>query len=404
MQSNKRIVVAGGSLAGQSAVTVLADLARDAEIIWITGELQPAYSKPALSKEFMQGHFEVEDLTLPEIQTGEINLQIIRGKPCVSLDTENQTVTLSDGESVRYDHLIICTGGNARMPAMMSGIKGVYALRTFEDAVAIRSRLAEKPNTLVIGGGLIGCEFAASARALDLDVTLVEQLESLLDRPFGGTLSPYFAELHKEHGVEVLLGTSVERLKQTGEGAVSGIVLSDGTEIDADLVVVGAGSQPATQWLESSGIKLQDGIVCNEFLAASDPHIHAAGDIARWINPVFDTQMRVEHWTNASAQGRAAAKNAVAALNKQPELAAPFGDVPYFWSDQYGQKIQMVGWYPGHDRVEIQEAGNEKGPMVKFYHNDALVAAAAVNSPRAIMLMRRQIEKEMSSQVLVSAR
>lgn len=403
MASNQRIVVVGGSLAGQSAVSALIALPTDIGIVWITGEAQPAYSKPALSKEYMQGHYEVEDLTLPGVEAGEANLHIIRGKPCVSLDAENRKVELSDGETVGFDHLIVCTGGDARMPAMFRDVPGVYPLRTFDDAVAIRSRLSDKPEILVVGGGLIGCEFAASARALGLSVTLVEQLNALLDRPFGGALSSYFLNLHRENGVDVRLGASVDGLKRREDGSVAGVVLADGSEIDADLVVVGAGAVPAIQWLAGSGLDLQDGVVCDEFLATSNPRIHAAGDIARWFNPIFRTQMRVEHWTNASAQGRAAAHNAYAALTGRHELARPFGDVPYFWSDQFGQKIQMVGWHPGHDRVEVEDAEDAPGPIARFYRNDALVAAAAVNAPRAVMLMRRQIEKEMTAQELANA-
>lgn len=393
MASRQRIVVAGGSLAGHSAVSELVNLAPQSEIVWITGEAQPAYSKPALSKEFMQARNELADLMLPEIAAGASGLRVIRGRPCVALDAAGRSLQLADGETLGFDHLVVCTGAAARMPAMLDGVAGVFALRTLDDAIAIRSCLAGRPRALVIGGGLIGCEFAASMRTLGLDAVIVERLDALLGRPFGGALGDYFHDLHRRNGVELVLGAAVERLLLR-DGSAAGVVLADGIEIAAGLVVVGAGSQPATQWLEGSGLALADGVVCDAFLAASHPGIHAAGDVARWHNPVFDRPMRVEHWTNASAQGRAAARNAAAAATGRPELAKPFGDVPYFWSDQYGQKIQMVGWHEGHDRVEVEQPDDAPGPTARFYRDGRLVAAAAVNAPRTVMRLRRQIEED----------
>lgn len=388
----KHIVVAGGSLAGQSAVSELINLAPEDEILWITGETQAAYSKPALSKEFMQARDELADILLPPVADAP-GLRVLRGQPCVALDTEARSIRLADGQKVGFDHLVIATGATARMPAIFAGIEGVHALRTLEDAVAIRSSLGSKPKAVVIGGGLIGCEFAASMRTLGIEVVIVEMLERLLDRPFGGALSDYFHDLHRANGVRLELGRGVERLN-VHDGRVTGVVLSDGTEIAADLVVVGAGSLPATQWLEGSGLELSDGIVCDEYLATSCPAIHAAGDVTRWFNPLFNRRMRVEHWSNASAQGRAAARNAVATLTGRADLASPFGDVPYFWSDQYGQKIQMVGWHEGHDRTEVEHPEDAPGPLVRYWRDGRLVAVAAVNAPRAVMRLRRQIEIE----------
>ena len=393
MDVGQRIVVAGGSLAGHSAVAELLQSAPTSQIVWITGEDHRAYSKPALSKEFMQARNDVADLTLPGIDGAEARLRIIAGKQCVSLDPLSRVVTLSDGEKVDFDQLLIATGANARMPGMLRGIDGVVSLRTLDDALAIRSRLATQPKVLVIGGGLIGCELAASMRTLGLEVTLVERLPSLLDRPFGGALSAYFQELHQRNGVELLMDVGVDTVAAEG-GKVIAATLSDGTVVEAGLVLVGAGSEPATGWLDASGIALSDGVVCDSFLATSHPGIYAAGDVVRWLNPIYDRRMRVEHWTNASAQGRAAARNIAAAVTGRTELRKPFGDVPYFWSDQYGHKIQMVGWHEGHDHVEIEQPADAPGPMAKFYRNGALVAAAGVNVPRMIMRLRRQIEEE----------
>jgi len=394
MTARQRIVVAGGSLAGHSAVSELTGLMPDAEIVWITGEHhERVYSKPALSKEFMQARNEVADILLPDVETGQGTLTILRGARCASLDAAGRRLTLTDGETVAFDQLLIATGADPRMPPMVEGMGGVFPLRTLDDATAIRAAIAHKPKVLVLGGGLIGCELAASMRTLGLEVTIVERLETLLDRPFAGALNAYFLDMHRRNGVELVMGATVERL-EARDGQVAGAVLSDGTTIEAGLVLVGAGSAPATQWLEGSGLQVADGVLCDAFLASSHAGIYAAGDVARWFNPVFDMPMRVEHWTNASAQGRAAARNLAALASGRPEMAKEFGDVPYFWSDQYGHKIQMVGWHHGHDRVELEQPEEAPGPLARFYREGRLVAAAGVNVPRVVMRLRRQIEEE----------
>lgn len=394
MGTRQRIVVAGGSLAGHSAVTELVGLVPEAEIVWVTGEPHKTYSKPALSKEFMQARNELAELTLPDVAGDRPRgLRILRGRSCVSLDAPGRAVTLDDGEQIVFDQLLVATGAAARMPGMLRGVDGVFPLRTLDDAVAIRAQLADRPKVVVVGGGLIGCELAASVRAFGLDVTIVERLETLLDRPFGGALGSYFLDLHRANGVELVMGAMVERVALEG-GRVAGVHLADGTEIAAALVLVGAGSEPCTQWLDGSGLQVGDGVLCDAHLATSSPGIFAAGDVARWTNPIYGLRMRVEHWTNASGQGRAAARNMAALATGRQELRKAFADVPYFWSDQYGQKIQMVGWHEGHDRVELDRSGDVPGPLARFYRNGRLIAAAGVNAPRVVMRLRRQIEDE----------
>lgn len=386
--SRRRIVVAGGALAGQSAVGELAALLPDSDIIWVTGETVQPYSKPALSKEFMQGRQQQDELSLPAIEeTG--NITRIDGVTCTALDLDAHTLQLSDGERIGFDRLIVCTGAIARMPEMLRGIAGVFPLRTLEDALAIRASLSGTGRVVVVGGGLIGCEFAASMRTMGLDVALVEQQEKLLERPFAGQFSDYLIELHGRNGVALHLGRAITQ-PIVRDGRIAGVELDDGTRIDAGLVVVGIGASPATEWLEGSGLELSDGIVCDAFLAGSHPHVYAAGDIARWHNGLYGCHMRVEHWTNASAQGRWAARNVAASLGEGEAKA--FLDVPYFWSDQYGLKFQMAGWLAGHDRASLEQPDNAPGPVVHYYRGDRLVAVAAVNGPRIVMKARRQIE------------
>lgn len=396
MGKRQRIVVAGGSLAGHSAVTELAGLVPDAEIVWVTGERHRTYSKPALSKEFMQARNEVADLTLPGLEGDVGGLRILRSS-CASLDAAGRTVTLEGGEEIAFDQLLIATGARARMPEMLRSVGNVFPLRTLDDAVAIRESLASRPKVVVVGGGLIGCELAASVRTLGLDVTIVERLDTLLDRPFGGAFGSYFIDLHRDNGVELVMGAMVERLS-VQHGRVAAVELSGGNSIEAQLVIVGAGSEPCTHWLETSGLALDDGVACDSHLATSASGIFAAGDVARWTNPVYGLRMRVEHWTNASAQGRAAARNIAALATGRQELRKPFADVPYFWSDQYGQKIQMAGWHQNHDHIELDRAADAPGPLARFYQNGRLIAAAGVNAPRMVMRLRKQIEEEARGQ------
>lgn len=396
MGKRQRIVVAGGSLAGHSAVTELVGLVPDAEIVWVTGERHRTYSKPALSKEFMQARNEVADLTLPGLEGDVGGLRILRSS-CASLDADGRTATLEDGEAIAFDQLLIATGARARMPDMLGGVGNVFPLRTLDDAVAIRESLASRPKVVVVGGGLIGCELAASVRTLGLDATIVERLDTLLDRPFGGAFGSYFIDLHRDNGVELVMGAMVERLS-VQDGRVAAVELSGGSSIEAQLVIVGAGSEPCTHWLETSGVALSDGVVCDSYLATSAPGVFAAGDVARWTNPVYGLPMRVEHWTNASAQGRAAARNIAALATGRQELRKPFADVPYFWSDQYGQKIQMAGWHQNHDHIELDRPADAPGPLARFYRNGRLIAAAGVNAPRMVMRLRKQIEEEARGQ------
>lgn len=391
-RSPHRIVVAGGSLAGHSAVSELLSLGHGGEIVWITGEEHRPYSKPALSKEFMQARSEIADILLPEIAVGAPNLRIMPGERCAALDAPARSLRLEGGETIAFDGLLICTGAAARMPAFARDVAGVMPLRTLGDAVAIRSALRAWPKVLILGGGLIGCELAASMRGLGLEVTIVEQTDTLLGRPFGGAFGDYFLDLHRRNGVRVATGLTVERFA-TRHGRVAEALLSDGTAVAADLVIVGAGAEPATAWLQGSGLALSDGVECDAFLAASHQGIYAAGDVARWFNPLYGTPMRVEHWTNASAQGHAAARNLLFRATGRAALAIPFCDVPYFWSDQYGLKIQMVGWHAGHDRIEVAATGDGRGPLITYYGNGRLVAAAGVNAPRAVMRYRKEIEE-----------
>ena len=212
----RRIVVAGGSLAGYSAVSELLRLGYRDEILWVTGDRHAPYSKPALSKEFMQGRFDVADILLPPISGETSNIRTLRGRTCKALRAADRFVELDQGERLEFDGMLVCTGAAARLPSLARGIGSVFALRTLEDALAIRSELHRKPKVAVLGGGLIGCELAASMRALGLQVTLIEAADALLLRAFGENLGEFFCDLHRQHGVRIATGATVEGLLTRG--------------------------------------------------------------------------------------------------------------------------------------------------------------------------------------------
>lgn len=258
-------------------------------------------------------------------------------------------------------------------------------LRTLDDCLALRDHLASAAHVVVIGAGFIGSEVAATARSRGLEVTVLEALPIPLSRALGPRMGTACGGLHADHGVDVRCGVTVDRFE--GNGRVERVVLGDGSVLEADLVVVGVGVTPSTEWLESSGLELADGVVCDETCATSAPGVYAAGDVARWFNPLFGTTMRVEHWTNAAEQGTAAARSLLAGAR-----AAPFAPVPFFWSDQYGTKIQFVGRCGPDHHVQVVHGSVEERRFVAVYgFGGRLVGALAFSWPRLLMEYRRLI-------------
>ncbi|WP_069812697.1 NAD(P)/FAD-dependent oxidoreductase [Streptomyces sp. TP-A0874] len=387
-QSARTIVVAGGSLAGHTVVTELDRRGCTDEVVWVRGEEGTGpYSRPALSKEFMQEKVSPEEISLPPVEPRNIRLRVLDGVVCERLDPEADRV-LVGGAWIDFDSLFVCTGMSPRVPRQFSGLAGVHALRTLGDAAAVRARLATRPRTVVVGGGLIGCEIAASLRTLGLPVELVMQDDLPMEPLVGPVLGRYCLERHQEHGVVCRTGTTVTSLTVgPGEAAVNA-AFDDGTSTTADLVLLGLGAVPNTGWLEGSGLDATDGVRCDEALRTGRPGVYAAGDIARWPNPVFGRLMRVEHWTNASAQARHAVESYFADRDGRPSPA--FADAPYFWSDQYGLKYQMVGHARGHDETRLETAGER--PVVTYHREGRLVAAAGVNATRAVMRFKAHIQ------------
>lgn len=340
-QEIRRLVVVGASLAGLRAVEAARAAGFTGEITLIGAEEHLPYDRTVLSKSFLD-HPDI-DPPVPHYReqvdlTDQLGVRLLLGAPAERLDAEARTVQVG-GRQMPYDRLIVATGVRPRRLPAAQERSGVLSLRTVGDARALRRRLADARRVVVVGAGFIGAEVASAARGRGAETTLVDASPAPLARAVGPELGPLLSRMHTAHGARLRCGIDV------AEVWPDRVVLSDDTALDADLVVAGVGAQPAVDWLAGSGLRLDDGVVCGPDLAASLPGIHAAGDAARWYNPLFEREMRLEHWSSAAEQGAIAARNALGAS----ETCAT---VPYFWSDWYGVRIQFLG-VPDAEHTEI---------------------------------------------------
>jgi 3-phenylpropionate/trans-cinnamate dioxygenase ferredoxin reductase subunit len=290
-------------------------------------------------------------------------------------------VTLADGTVLGYDELVIATGLVPRRIPAFPDLEGIRVLRSFDESMAIRQHASEAQHAVVIGAGFIGCEVAASLRSLGVAVVLVEPQPTPLALVLGEQIGGLVARLHRDEGVDVRTGVSVAEVR--GQGHVDSVVLSDGTELAADLVVVGIGSRPATEWLEGSGVAVDNGVICDEAGRTSAPNVWALGDVASWRDPTGH-QVRVEHWSNVADQARVV----VPAMLGQDVPSAVV--VPYFWSDQYDVKIQCLGEPEASDIVHLVEDDGRK--FLAYYERDGVVVGVVGGGmPGKVMKVRAKI-------------
>ncbi len=376
------IVVIGGGQAGSSLVARLRKNGFDGEITLVGSEAVPPYQRPPLSKAYLMGDMTLERLFLrPETFYAEQNISLRTGETVSAIDPAAKTVTIGD-EVVNYDHLVLTTGSDPRrLPAKIGGdLGGVYLVRTLADADAMAPAFVEGAKALIVGGGYIGLEAAAVAAKSGVKVTLVEMADRILQRVAAPETSDYFRALHSDHGVDIREGVGLDHL--VGDEAVSQAVLTDGTTLDVDFVIVGVGIAPATGLAESAGLTLDNGISTNEFGQTSDPSIWAAGDCASF--PYKGKRIRLESVPNAIDQAECVADNIMGA--EKPYVAKP-----WFWSDQYDVKLQIAGLNTGYDRV-VTRAGEGLSVSFWYYNGGTLLAVDAMNDPRGYMIGKRLID------------
>ena len=380
----RRIAIVGASLAGLRAAETLRARGFDGELTIIGDEPHRPYDRPPLSKQVLQGTLEPEQ-TFFRRKDGydALALDMRLGVRATSVDLGARRVTLADGTFADYDRLIIATGARARTLSGIAPRAGLLVLRGLDDAIAIRRELMNAPHVAIVGAGFIGLEVAASCRARGLHVTVIEALPVPLSPILAPTLCEMVAAMHRDHGVDLRTGVTVTDV--IGESRVAGVTLSDGSRVGADVVVVGIGVTPNTEWLEPSGLTLDNGVVCDSSGQAA-PGVYAAGDVARVVNRWHGDSPRIEHWTNAVEQGVHAAENALAG----PGASTSFSSVPYFWSDQYDRKIQFIGLARRHDEMVIVDGSLAARQLVAlFRRGDRMVACLAVNQPRAVIKYRK---------------
>ena len=383
----RAVTIVGASLAGLNAAEALRRDGFDGPVTLIGAESRLPYDRPPLSKQVLAGDWEPERAALTdseELASDEIGARL--GLRATALDLDARELTLHTGETVAFDGLVIATGARCRTMPGTEGLGGVHVLRSLDDCLALRGDLEAVPQrVVVVGAGFIGAEVAATARGRGLEVTVVEALPTPLSRVLGDEMGRVCAEVHRDHGVDLRTGVGVDRIE--GDRRVERVALTDGSIIDADVVVVGIGVVPNTEWLDGSGLQVGDGVLCDASCLAAD-RVTAAGDVARWPNQLFGETMRVEHWDNAAAQGAHAARRLL-----NPETG-PFTPVPWFWSDQYDRKIQLAGRVRPDDEVRVVNGSLDERRFAAIYGRAGrIVGVLGFNRPRHVMRYRALIEQ-----------
>ncbi len=379
------IVVVGGGLAAGTFVTQLREHGHEGEVVLLAEEAHTPYERPPLSKDLLLDKGTPEDAAVHEAEWyAEHGVDLRTGTAATAIDLAGRRVQ-AGGEWLDYDELVLATGARPRHLAMAdeSGAPVVY-LRTLDDSLALRKRLTEGARIGIIGAGWIGLEVASAARQHGAEVTVLESLELPLLRVLGPEVAQVFADLHREHGVDLRFGVQVTGITSRGDGAT--VALGDGSALDVDLLVVGVGVQPNTELAEAAGLTVDNGIRTDARLRTSDEHVHAIGDVANIDHPVLGHPLRVEHWDTAKKHGAALA----ATLAGTPTDAA---ELPYFFTDQYDLGMEYVGnpGPDGYDRVVL--TGDVPGRVFRAWwlRGDRVVAGMHANDWDAIDEIRRVV-------------
>jgi 3-phenylpropionate/trans-cinnamate dioxygenase ferredoxin reductase subunit len=377
-----RIVVIGAGQAGAACVAKLRSAGYTGQLTLVGAEPVPPYQRPPLSKGYLLGEVSRERLFLrPESFYAQERIDLRLGQPVTGIDRTAQEVAVGE-ERLGYDALVLTTGSlPRRLPAAIGGdLQGVFTVRGLADVDAMAPQFKAGARALIVGGGYIGLEAAAVAAKQSMQVTLVEMADRILQRVAAPQTSDYFRALHARHGVDIREGVGLDRLE--GEGHVSAAILSDGSRLDVDVVIVGVGVAPDTALAEAAGLSIDNGIKVDAQGRTSDPHIWAAGDCASF--PYRGARIRLESVPNAIDQAEAVAENIVGA-------GKDYIAKPWFWSDQYDVKLQIAGLNTGYDDV-VARRGDGQTASFWYFHGDQLLAVDAMNDPRSYMIGKRLIE------------
>ena len=382
------VIIGAGQAAGQAAASLRQE-GYEGAITIIGDEKQAPYQRPPLSKAYLSGEIGLDRvLVRPDKFYEDKNVDLHTSARVEKIDPAAKTVTTEAGEAYDYEKLLIATGSRPRILNITgSDLAGIHYLRTVDDVDAIREAMGGAKSICIVGGGYIGLEVAAVARKAGLDVTVLEMEDRILQRVTTPEMSTYYHELHSGRGVNIMVNTMVSGFE--GDGSVSAVICGD-TKVNADLVIVGIGNVPNVELAEAAGLDCDNGIVVDDHCRTSDPDIYAAGDCTNHPNPLLDRRLRLESVPNAMEQARVACTNM---LGGDKVYAA----IPWFWSDQYELKLQMVGFSADGDSSVVRgdKAANE---FAVFYLSDGkVVAVDAVNSPREFMVCKQLYGKAVDS-------
>ena len=376
-------LIVGASLGGLRVAEGLRAAGYEDRIRLVGAEAHPPYDRPPLSKDLLTGEKEPADVIFRSCEELKANgIELLVETSALGLDVSSRRVQTTAGD-LEFEDLVIATGARARQLPGMEGLDGVYTMRTIDDAESIRESLRRGSRVVVVGAGFIGAEVAAAARALGLTVTVVEATDHPLERAIGREAGAACASLHTDNGTTLVCGIGVDHL--TGDETVRSVVLADGRHLEADLVVVGVGVQPNVEWLDGSGLDISDGVLCDERLSAA-PGVYAVGDVARWANPRYDKTMRIEHWTTTVEQAAVAAHNIAS-----PGSPRECDTIPYFWSDQYGHRIQFTGQTAAAELVEIACSPEHATYLSLYRRADKFVGALAIDGTVPLMSLRGRL-------------
>lgn len=368
------LVIVGAGQAGYQTAESLRQDGFDGPITLIGSEAHPPYQRPPLSKAYLLGETDAQRVRFRTVDYyAQHRIDLRTSLDVTALDRAAKQVRLSDGSCLGYDKLVLATGARVRpLPVPGAELAGVFTLKTLDDVDAIAVRLPHAQNVAVIGAGFIGLEFAAVARKLGKAVTVLEAAPRIMGRVVHPDLSHYFTAYHQARGVRIVCNAAVAAL--SGTEAVEKVILADGSEVATDLVVVGIGVIPNVELASACGVTCDNGIVVDEFCRTSDPDIYAAGDVASYCHPFAGSLVRLESVQNAADQGRTIAAHVTG-------KAKPYATVPWFWSDQFDLKLQMVGLPHGCDRVVLRGAMETDKFSLFHYRGDELRAVDSVNKP-----------------------
>ncbi|GAB3930676.1 FAD-dependent oxidoreductase [Kribbella albertanoniae] len=346
-------------------------------------EADPPYDRPPLSKQYLRGDWDADRTRLrPDSMLDALGANFILGDPAISLDVDRRLVRSAAGRELAADAIVIATGLRPRALPDQAGLAGVHVLRTLADAAALRADLSNAPKVVVVGNGVLGVELAATARQLGCAVTLTGRQAAPMESQFGPMVAGLVAQLHTTEGVELHSGTAVTGLTPA-DGRVTGVQLAGGDHLPAEVVIVAIGSEPVTDWLAGSGLRLDDGVVCDSRCRAADG-IYAAGDVARWYHDGQRALLRLENRTNATEQAACVAANIVGESHS-------YVPVPYFWSDQFVTKIQVHGIQTADAEVTVVEGNPADHRFIAHYRrDDRVIAVLGWNMPKQIRLHKQQ--------------